>query len=67
MRKFSNNKDIQKLVLMLVRNDWTYMPGRKHGKLRSPEGQKITVPSPPSDRRAYKNFLKDIKRLARPR
>lgn len=66
MKKFSSDKDIQKCVVTLIRSGWVYMRGRKHGKLVSPEGKKIAVPGSPSDKRAYKNFVRDIKRLARP-
>lgn len=65
MKKFSSDKDIQKFVAMLIRSGWVYMRGSKHGKLRSPEGKKITVPGSPSDKRAYKNFVTDIRRIAR--
>lgn len=65
MKKYSNNKDIRKLITNLLCNQWLYTSGRKHGKLHSPEGKRITVPTSPSDRRAYKNFLNDIQKLMR--
>lgn len=62
MRKYNSNKDIQKLVNSLIKKNWQYQPGKKHGSLRSPKGMKITIPGSPSDKRAYRNFLKDTQR-----
>lgn len=64
MRKYSSNKDIHKLVNSLVKQDWHYQRGKKHGSLRSPKGIRITIPGSPSDKRAYRNFLKDTQRQA---
>ncbi len=62
MRKYSSNKDIQKLVNSLIKQKWQYQRGKKHGSLLSPKGIRITIPGSPSDRRAYRNFLKDTQR-----
>jgi len=64
MRKYSSNKDIQKLVSSLIKQSWQYQRGKKHGSLLSPKGIRITIPGSPSDRRAYRNFLKDTQRQA---
>ncbi|NOI77514.1 hypothetical protein F0224_17670 [Vibrio coralliilyticus] len=65
MKRFSNNKEIQKLVARLIRNGWQCVRGAKHAKLLAPNGKRITVPSTPSDRKAFINFSKDIQRLVR--
>ncbi len=65
MKRFSNNKEIQKLVARLIRNGWQCVRGAKHTKLLAPNGKRITVPSTPSDRKAFINFSKDIQRLVR--
>ena len=62
MRKYSSNKDIQKLVNSLIKQKCKYQRGKKHGSLLSPKGIRITIPGSPSDRRAYRNFLKDTQR-----
>ena len=62
MRKYSSNKDIQKLVNILIKQKWQYQRCKKHGSLLSPKGIRITIPGSPSDRRAYRNFLKDTQR-----
>lgn len=63
MKKYSSNKDIHKFILKLIKNKWSYASGKRHGSLYTPYGKRITVPGSPSDRRAFKNFVKDIERL----
>lgn len=64
MRKMSKDKDINKFVLSLLKlSCWTAVPGTKHIALLSPLGKRITIPTTPSDRRAYINFKKDILRI----
>lgn len=63
MKKYSKDKNINVLVNSLVqKKGWLVSYGR-HPMLVSPIGKKITVPSSPSDYRAYKNFKLDIRRL----
>ena len=59
---YSKDKDIAKVVRMHVRNDWRFHKGKKHGKLVAPDGQRVVVPSTPSDRRAIYNFLGGVRR-----
>lgn len=64
MRRMSKDKDINKFVRSLVKlSCWTAIRGTKHVALLSPLGKRITIPSTPSDRRAYINFKKDILRI----
>ncbi len=58
---FSKDKDINQLVLKLLRLGWTYAKGR-HYKIFPPNGHSmLVVPSTPSDRRAFKNFRRDVR------
>ncbi|KMV29896.1 hypothetical protein AB733_15510 [Photobacterium swingsii] len=64
MRRFSKNKDINHFIKILIRNNnWQFFNGKNHGSLYSPGGKRITVPTTPSDHRAFKNFKKDILRI----
>jgi hypothetical protein len=63
MKKFSSDKDINKLVGKLCKLGWRYKNRKKHGALLTPSGKKLTVPSSPSDRRAFKNFSNDIRTI----
>ena len=62
MRTYSKDRNIRALVSELVDVGWEYCSGGKHGKLIAPNGRILTVPSTPSDRRAYLNFRGDVKR-----
>lgn len=35
--------------------------GGRHGVLITPKGRRLSVPSPPSDWRAYKNLRRDVR------
>ncbi|MCF2849445.1 hypothetical protein NH514_20170 [Pseudoalteromonas sp. ACER1] len=63
MKKYSSDKDINMLVrALLKKKGWSIRQG-KHPKLITPSGLKLTVPSTPSDFRAFRNFKNDIRRL----
>lgn len=63
MRKFSSNKEINKLVRILLKQDWQYRSGKKHVILIAPNNRCCPIPSSPSDYRALQNFYQDINRL----
>lgn len=64
MRRFSKNKDINKFIKNLINDEhWYCLRGKKHPYLCSPKGKRITIPSTPSDYRAYQNFKKDIMKV----
>ena len=63
MKKYSSDKDINKLVGSLCKIGWQFINRKKHGALITPHGKKLTVPSSPSDRRAFKNFSTDIRTI----
>lgn len=56
--------EIDQLVRQLVQQGWLFRRGSKHGRLRAPAGGDVlTVPSTPSDRRAWMNFRRDVRRV----
>lgn len=61
--KYSKDKAIAGHVRTLIRAGWRFEMGGRHGKLTSPMGRRIPVPCTPSDRRAFQNFKRDIRRL----
>ena len=63
MNKYSNDKNINKEVRLLIKLKWTYRKGKKHGSLISPNGRKMAVPCTPSDHRAFYNFKRDVRYL----
>lgn len=62
MPRYSQDKDIDLEVRLLVKRGWFFKSGRRHGKLMLPRGSWVTVPTTPSDRRALCNFRRDVKR-----
>jgi hypothetical protein len=61
--KYCSCKEINALVTALVRQGWSFCRGGKHGKLRMPSGKRtLTVPTSPSDHRAFLNFRRDVHR-----
>lgn len=65
MKRYSQDMQIHKLVSELVKDGWSYVSKNRHGKLQSPRGKKISIPSTPSDYRASENFKGDINREMR--
>jgi len=63
MRRYSNDKDINQEVRMLVKSGWKIKNGSKHSRVISPAGYQLTVPSTPSDHRAWLNFNRDIRHI----
>jgi len=50
--RYTTDKDVNKVIQHLVKNDWEFRYGSKHGKLLCPDGvQKLTVAMTPSDHR----------------
>jgi predicted RNA binding protein YcfA (HicA-like mRNA interferase family) len=60
--RYSSSKEIEKEVQLRLREGWQYVRRRKHGRLVSPSGGFVTVPCTPSDRRAFRNFRRDVER-----
>lgn len=60
--KYCASKEIDQLVKGLIREGWYFRRGGKHGRLSSPDGRaKLSVPSTPSDHRAFLNFRRDVR------
>lgn len=60
---YSNDKDVSKLVKSLVGNGWSYSRRKKHGMLRSPTGEVLTLSITPSTDASHKNLKKIVKRF----
>lgn len=66
MSRFSSSKEIHQLVRQLVHEGWRFFRGGQHGRLYPPQGSIfLSVPSTPSDRRAFLNFRQDVRRVQR--
>ena len=67
MKRYSTSKEINSLVRLLVRDGWQFQRGGRHGKLYAPNHAKcLSVPSTPSDCRAFLNFRQDVRRAQPP-
>lgn len=55
-------KELKEYVRELLREGWSYEQGRKHIKLRTPEGQLFTYSATPSCPYAIQKLKSDIKR-----
>lgn len=63
MKRYSTSKEISTLVHQLVRDGWQFQRGGQHGKLYAPNRAAcLSVPSTPSDWRAFLNFHQDVHR-----
>jgi hypothetical protein len=61
--KYCSNKDIDKLIRVLIRQGWDFRRGGKHGRLAPPSGQPtMTVAKTPSDYRSLQNFRRDLRK-----
>ncbi|MFL0808000.1 MAG: hypothetical protein K6L60_12005 [Oceanobacter sp.] len=62
--KYSSDKDVNHMVLGLVREGWGFVCGKKHNRLISPfNGKALIFSKSPSDFRAIRNMKRDIKKL----
>jgi hypothetical protein len=62
--KFSQDKEVNRLVSRLVREGWCYRRGGKHGKLIHPAAAGfLTVPGSPSDHRTIQNMQRNLRKL----
>jgi hypothetical protein len=66
--KFSSDKDIAKEVKNAIKRGWSYEYGKKHRRLRSPDGLSVVlINGSPSDHHAAANFKHDILKIERGR
>lgn len=62
--KYSSDKHINQFVTQLVKIGWLFTHRSKHSLLISPDGlQHIFVASSPSDKRAFLNIKKHVKKF----
>ena len=59
------NSNARKFVRSLKRKGWSWeYHGSGHIRLTSPDGKTVTMASTPSDRRALKNVMADVRRIS---
>lgn len=64
--KYSGSKEINEVIKKLLRSNWTFSHGKKHGKLLPPNSKAyLTIATTPSDRNSIKSFLRDLKRITK--
>jgi hypothetical protein len=67
MKRYSSSKEVNKLVRQLIRDGWLFKRGGQYGKLYAPNcATYLSVPSTPSDWRAFLNFRQDVRRTRPP-
>ena len=60
--KYCSNKDVNKLIIGLLKKEWVFRKGKKHGRLSHPNYRgKIIIPSSPSDHRVLMNIHREIR------
>lgn len=61
MKIYSSSKDVNRLVMSLIKFGWQVKTGKRHNRIISPRGRKVTFSSTPSDFRVFKNFRSQIR------
>lgn len=59
--KLSNNKDLNSLLKSAQTQGWDFSVNKNHIKGRHLNGQTATISRTPSDGRAFKNILHDLR------
>ena len=59
--RYSSNKDFNHHIKRLIKQGWLFRKKRKHNQIVAPSGQSVTFSKTPSDHRALKNFINDIR------
>ncbi len=63
-KRFSTDKEINSIVRKLLRSEWSYKQGRKHGRLLHSDGKRsLTISCTPSDKNAARGLLRDLKKI----
>lgn len=66
MCKYSSNKELNRLIRVLVARGWTYVRRSKHGQLVTPCGRwNTTVSISPSSGNAAKHLKWDIRKYSK--
>lgn len=61
--RYSSDKDFNHHIKRLVKQGWLFKKRRKHNQIVAPSGQSVTFSKTPSDHRALKNFINDIRHV----
>lgn len=62
MTKYANCKDMDRVVHALVKDGWAFSVNG-HGRVTHPSGRYITFSVTPSDKYAFRQLERDVKRL----
>lgn len=62
MRNYTRCKDMNVVVARLIKQGWVYTAGA-HGRLTHPSGKYLTFSMSPSDKYAFRQVERDVKRL----
>lgn len=62
MARYTTCKDMDRVVSALVKGGWTFTQNT-HGRITHPSGRYITFSMTPSDKYAYRQLERDVKRL----
>lgn len=62
MTQYSGCKDMNQVIKRLIKDGWTFTKNT-HGRLTHPSGRYITVSLTPSDRYAYRQLERDVRRM----
>lgn len=63
MGHYISDKDFNHHIKRLVKQGWLFKKRRKHNQIVAPSGQSVTFSKTPSDHRALKNFINDIRHV----
>ena len=62
MARYTQCKDMDRVVSALVKDGWEFTRNT-HGRVTHPSGKFITFSMTPSDKYAYRQLERDVKRL----
>lgn len=62
MARYTQCKDMDRVVGGLVKNGWVFSKNT-HGRVTHPSGAYLTISLTPSDKYAYRQLERDVKRL----
>lgn len=62
MPNYTRCKDMNLVVAKLVKQGWTFTAGA-HGRVTHPSGHYLTFSMSPSDRYAFRQLERDVRRL----
>ena len=62
MAKYATCKDMERVIKSLVKDGWVYSKNG-HGRVTHPSGRYLTFSATPSDKYAFKQLERDVRRL----